>query len=100
MMTARDFLSALVEGVPDDEAVSVRARWLRLILVEATAPRAATDPAIPLTVEEVGRLVGRQGVTVRAWCAQGRFPNAQKLGKEWRVPRADLEAFLGVRRAA
>jgi len=37
--------------------------------------------------------------TVRRWCREGRFPNARKVrakgrGGSWRIPEADLVAFV------
>ncbi len=42
--------------------------------------------------------------TVRRWCREGRLPNAHKKegtrgrGGEWRIPEADLVAFVKPRR--
>lgn len=31
--------------------------------------------------------------TVRLWCRQGRFPNAQQVGRDWVIPESDLKDF-------
>ncbi len=46
-----------------------------------------------LTVAEVAKQSGLEAVTISRWCRSGRLP-AIKLGKEWRIRRAALEAFL------
>src|SRR5436305_7605628 len=46
-----------------------------------------------LTADEVARELGLQSTTIYQWCREGRLP-AIKLGKEWRIRRAALDAFL------
>ncbi len=46
-----------------------------------------------LGVEEVARHLGVEPVTVYRWCRQGRL-TCLKPGKEWRIRRSALEAFL------
>jgi excisionase family DNA binding protein len=46
-----------------------------------------------LTADEVARELALQPTTIYQWCREGRLP-AMKLGKEWRIRRAALDAFL------
>jgi excisionase family DNA binding protein len=46
-----------------------------------------------LTAEAVARELGLRPTTIYQWCREGRLP-AIKLGKEWRIRRAALDAFL------
>lgn len=46
-----------------------------------------------LTADEVARYLGLRPTTIYQWCREGRLP-CLKLGKEWRVRRGVLEAFL------
>lgn len=46
-----------------------------------------------LTADEVARVLGLQPTTIYQWCREGRLP-AMKLGKEWRIRRSALDAFL------
>ena len=85
-------LRALAESLPAGTAIPVP-RELLLELLEGHAPAgqpAAADP----TVDEVATRYGRAPSTVRGWCEAGRFPGAYKLhDREWRIPRAAVEAF-------
>ena len=48
-----------------------------------------------LTLEQVACEVGRATSTVRTWCNSKRLAGAYRLnGRDWRVPRAALRAFL------
>lgn len=58
---------------------------------------AAADPLADLTLEQVAAEHGRAISTVRAWCPD--IPGAYRLnGREWRVPRAGLRAYLNGQR--
>lgn len=60
-------------------------------------PPPATPNRAWLSVEELARLLGRHPDTVRDDLRAGRLPGV-KVGRSWRTPVADLEAFLkGVR---
>ena len=56
-----------------------------------------------LTTTEVAALLSERGApikadTVKHWCQQGRFPNAQRVGGPrrgyWLIPRDDVQAFV------
>ena len=46
-----------------------------------------------LTTGEVAERLGAQSTTVASWAEDGKFPNAQKVGKRkiWIIPESDLE---------
>src|SRR3978361_773120 len=46
-----------------------------------------------LSAEEVARELDLKPTTIYQWCREGRLP-AIKLGKEWRIRRTALDAFL------
>ncbi len=45
------------------------------------------------TADEVARELDLRATTIYQWCREGRLP-AIKLGKEWRIRRSALDAFL------
>ncbi|GEM47179.1 helix-turn-helix domain-containing protein [Deinococcus cellulosilyticus] len=51
------------------------------------------NPDEILTVAEMAAEVKAPQSTISEYCRTGRIPNARKVGKEWRVQRADFEAF-------
>lgn len=52
-----------------------------------------------LLASNVAKKLGVKTVTVRAWCNQGKFPNAYLESTEfffhqvWRIPESDVENF-------
>lgn len=44
------------------------------------------------------RRVGGEGPptadTVKRWCLNGRFPGATKHGRDWSIPREDLDKLI------
>lgn len=46
-----------------------------------------------LTADEAARYLRVHGDTIRDWCRTGQLP-AIKAGRQWRIKRADLDAFL------
>jgi len=56
---------------------------------------AANAPAdVPLTVKEVATLLHRSPSTIRGWLVAGVLAGFKLRGRDWRVRRADLQAFL------
>lgn len=49
-----------------------------------------------LSVAEVCALLRVTSKTVRRWIAGGELP-ATKIGRDWRIARSDLRAFLAAR---
>ena len=94
-MVDRDALRRLAQALPDGSAVPVPRAWLLELLIGAERPQAApTLPLADLTPEEVGAALHRSPVTVRAYANAGLFTGAYRLrGRQWRIPRAALEAF-------
>jgi excisionase family DNA binding protein len=74
---------------------------LRPFLQDRAHPRCTDDPAPvssaregtlpPLTTAQAARRLGITPLTVRTWCAEGRFPHAYKTPtNHWRIPQRDL----------
>lgn len=91
-------LQIMAEALPPGSTVNIPADWLlhelageTLEVSQSTPSHAASD----LTVEQVAQRMDRGPRTVRAWLAEGAFPNAFKLrGKSWLIPLSDVTAFL------
>lgn len=67
--------------------------WL-LAELERGAPAEPAGGMDP-TIAQVATECGRSPSTVRNWLSQGLLPGAYRLrGREWRIPRATLAAFL------
>ena len=84
-------LTQLLAGLPPDALVPVH--WVRAHLEEEVEGTAAPS-GVDLTVEDVARRLGRGASTVRTWLGAGRLQGYRLNGREWRIPVADLEAFL------
>jgi excisionase family DNA binding protein len=70
----------------------VREHLLELLAVPEPRPVAA--PLADLTTKEAALILQRSPVTVRTWCEKGRCPGAYVYaGKEWRLPRASVDAL-------
>lgn len=81
-----------LEKLPPSALVPVG--WLLERLSATERPDHGADVEIDLTAEQVATLLGKQGSTVRAWCAAGSFPGAYRLnGRQWRIPRSAIAAF-------
>ena len=57
-----------------------------------------TRTAARYTAADVADILGFTPKTIRAWCARGVFPGAQKFPDdtpraEWRIPSTDVEAI-------
>jgi hypothetical protein len=56
---------------------------------------------VDLTPEEAGAALHRSPVTVRAYCSAGLLTGAYRWrGRQWRIPRASLEALQAAERKA
>ncbi|MFA9479971.1 helix-turn-helix domain-containing protein [Phycisphaerales bacterium AB-hyl4] len=58
-----------------------------------------TPPDEWLTTTEVAKRLGCHRNTARHMADAGAFPNAIKLRRDWRVPAADVEAYIQQQRA-
>lgn len=104
MPLLEDRLRRMVDGVPDQAQITLPASLLRQWIEETGAksggevrredPDSRSLPDAGVTVAEVAEHFGREPSTVRGWLGEGRFPNAWHLGREWRIPRSDLAAFV------
>lgn len=101
-MTLQERLRRMVEAVPEGGSILLPISALREWLEDESkfAPgqpaKSADMPHPGFTVGEVAGRVGRDPSTIRGWIAEGHFPRARKLrGREWRIPPADLEVFMG-----
>lgn len=93
-MTLLARLAAMVEALPDGASVALPVGWLRAEL-EAEGAESSSAPLADLTVEALAAELGRSPSTVRGWLIEGSVPGAYKLrGREWRIPRAAVRAFL------
>jgi excisionase family DNA binding protein len=105
-MTIQERLRRMVAVMPEEGSVSLPVATLRQWLAaddRADEPAAAClETSLPdagLTVAQVAAHTKRKTSTVRGWLLAGRFPEAFRLGREWRIPKADLARFLGPREA-
>lgn len=91
-MTLSERLRALAEALPSDASSVTLTRADLLTLAEGSgdAPLAVRD----LTVEEVAQEVQRAASTVRGWLIAGKLRGYKLNGRDWRVPRAALRAYL------
>lgn len=65
-----------------------------MALLEAqAAEQARAIPARPMSLAEVGKIVGRDVKTVRRWIA-GRKLRAKREGHTWLVTPANLQRFI------
>ena len=53
-----------------------------------------------LTTQEVARQLNAPEATIRAWCAQGKFPGAWKPSRRstWLIPASTLDKFVKPKR--
>ncbi len=91
-MGLTEHLERIVEGMPDEAAVTLPVKWLRRLLKLEGQSSVELDD---LTCEQAARSLGRSPSTLREWCRAGEIPSAYRLrGREWRIPRSGLRAFL------
>ena len=46
------------------------------------------------SVKETAELLGLSTRSISTRLKKGDFPNAKKVGKEWRIPEEDIRSFL------
>lgn len=90
-MSPADHLAAIVDGLPDGAVVTVRADWVRALLLAPLQPVSPVE--VDLTVTQAAAALRRSPQRIRDWYRMGRFPHAWTLGREIRIPRADVEAL-------
>lgn len=97
-MTPADRLRAIAAALPVNGTVTLSRDALLELAGEAgeSPPSESRKLAADLTIADVAALLGRSSSCVRNWLAEkpAAFPNAYRMrGREWRVPRTDIEAF-------
>ena len=65
----------------------------------AMKPSSTAEPTILLTIEDVAHHCRVSQRTIRRWIERGELV-AHRLGRQWRIVRKDLEAFIKIRRCA
>jgi excisionase family DNA binding protein len=93
-----------IEPMPPGSLVPVE--WLRAQLVAGPCGESPEGDGeegrgslAGMTVEEVAAELDRSPSTVRGWCISGAL-KGYKFGREWRVKRSDVVAFLDRQAAA
>lgn len=90
-MTLRRRLEALLEALPPGGSVTLDREALEELL---GAEASGSGPVADLTVQEVADELDRAPSTVRGWLGSGDLEGYRLRGREWRVPREALAAFL------
>ena len=78
----------------DSSAVTISRADLKALVDGTGEARSPAPPARDLSVEEVAEEVGRAPSTVRGWLIAGELRGYKLNRRDWRVPRADLQAYL------
>ena len=86
-------LRTAIDGLPEEGSVTFPVSWLREQLEDDARPDQPHHLA-GYTVAELAEELGSAQSTVRDWLNRGDFPGAYKLGRAWRIPRADVRAFI------
>ena len=91
-MKLRARLAAMIEPLPDGASVLLPVEVVRAWLADgaASSERDLSD----LRVEDVAEELGRGLSTVRGWLIAGELAGYKLMGREWRIPRDALRAFL------
>ena len=86
-----DRLKAIIDGMPQDGAVTLSVAFLsRLIEAEA----AESGMGRLLTLEEAGDIVGRSPSTVRTWLNTGQLDGFKLNARSWRIRESALRTFI------
>ena len=97
-VNALDRLRLLRDTLPAHGSITLNREALSELLGEAQPEQSAPAPTADLTVEEVGAELRRSPSRVRDFIRAGEL-RAYKFGKEYRVTRAALDAFVEAQRA-
>ncbi len=93
-MSLEERLARMIEPLPDGASVLLPVETVRRWL-ELEGQGAGSRPLSDLTIADVAEELDRSPSTVRGWLIAGDIPEAYKLqGREWRIPRGALRAFL------
>lgn len=91
-MTIAERLWAMAAALPSDGSSITLTRSDLVTLLEGE--KEASLPVRDLTVEEVAQETGRAPSTVRGWLIRGELQGYKLNGRDWRVPRPALRAYL------
>ncbi len=91
-----DRLRTLADALPDGAAVTLPVSLIRSWLVQSVP--ADPDHHADMTVADVAAMLDRSPQTVRAWIRHGDLDAYRLRGREYRVTRGALEAFLAHQR--
>ena len=88
---------------PEVDAVLVAMRlaaltWLTSATGSTPAPEVEADAPLTVTTEEAATALGITGRAIRLAIQENRL-NAQRIGNNWQIARADLEHFRAARAA-
>lgn len=93
-MNLSDRIRALIAALPSDDSAVTLTRADLAALVEGTISDQPSPPLRDLTVEEVAEETQRACSTVRGWLIAGDLNGYKLNGRDWRVTRAALRAYL------
>ena len=91
-MSLEGRLRTIADVLPDGAAVTLPVALIRAWLGQRKP--ADSDQPIDMTGAEVASLLDRSPQTVRTWIRQGDLDAYKLRGREYRVTRGALEAFL------
>lgn len=92
-MTLADRIRMITQALPSDSSAVTLTRADLVALLDS-APDEAPVGNSELTAAEVAAEVGRAPSTVRGWLISGDLRGYKLNGRDWRVPRASLRAYL------
>jgi hypothetical protein len=94
-MNVGERLRRIVALLPPDASITLNLSDIRNWLDEPAATVSEPEERGDLTVADVAKLMRRKPSTIRGWFNENRFTEAYLFnGREWRVTRAGLAAFL------
>ncbi len=91
-LTVEDRLRTLADALPDGASVTLPVSLIRSWLIQSGS--ADSERAVDMTVAEVASLLSRSPQTIRTWIRQGDLDAYRLRGREYRVTRVALAAFL------
>jgi excisionase family DNA binding protein len=92
-------LDAMVRALPPGASVTLPVDWLRSELAVTELQEQPTAGRLSdFTVQEVADELGRAPSTVRTWLGAGELEGYRLNGREWRVSRAAVQAFIARQR--
>ena len=93
-MELSDRIRRLMAALPSDASAVTLTRADLAALVEGTGSEQPSPRVRDLTVEEVAEETQRAPSTVRGWLIAGDLNGYKLNGRDWRVTRAALRAYL------